>query len=129
MNVYVAAAFDEKATVLETYDTLIAAGHTITADWTKHLPVKPYDHNRELATDYAVEDMRGVSGCEVFIVLTSNGSNTGMYIELGAAIMSALQTGRPRIFAIGAHNTRALFYFHPTVTRVASIDDVLGVLS
>ena len=51
-----------------------------------------------------------------------------MYVELGAAIASNLLTGKPKIYAAGEHNSRSMFYFHLSVERFSSAEDVLSVI-
>jgi hypothetical protein len=51
-----------------------------------------------------------------------------MHVELGAAIASAIKTGRPRIYIVGKTNTANLFYFHPIVQRKDTILEVMNEL-
>ena len=57
--------------------------------------------------------------------MLSDEAGTGMYVELGAAIASYLERGKPEIFVIGPHNSRSMFYFHPAVQRVDNLEGVL----
>jgi len=54
---------------------------------------------------------------DVFCLL-SDEAGTGMHTELGAAISHYLDHGRPRIYVIGEHTARSMFYFHPAVQRL-----------
>ncbi len=65
---------------------------------------------------------------DVFILL-SDDAGTGMYAELGAAILLNLEHGRPQIYIVGKDNARSMFYFHPAVKRRNSIDDVFDEIN
>lgn len=129
MKFYIAARFTEKEHVREIYRFLKDKGHEITADWTLHKTIKPYDENSAIAKDYAVEDMNGVIDADVFVLVTSENTGSGSAGELGAAILSKIKSGKPKIFVIGEHMGNNFFYFHPTVIRRKSIEEVLSDLS
>lgn len=128
MKIYVAAKFDQKDVVRRLYQNLNQSGHSITLDWTQHKPIKPYAENPLLAQVYAEEDIAGVAQSEVFILLSSDGPNKGMYVELGAALLSNSRTGKPAIYAVGEHIDSSVFFFHPQVIRCQSIDEVMTKL-
>lgn len=48
--------------------------------------------------------------------------------ELGVAIASHLKHGKPKIYVIGDHTARLMFYFHPSVSHRRTMDEVLGEL-
>lgn len=127
MKIYIAARFDKKEEVRGLQKMLSEKGHEISADWTLHKPIKPYDQNQEIAASYAIEDVDGVKDCDVFILLTDE-AGTGMYVELGVAILSHLQSGKPKIYAVGERISRSMFYFHPSVNRRENIGQVLKEL-
>ena len=102
-------------------------GHEITADWTSHKTIKPYEDNQEIAQEYSIEDIDGVRGSDIFILI-SDQAGTGMHTELGAAIISNLDKGKPKIYVIGDYTSRSMFYFHPSVNRRKSIKEVLDEL-
>lgn len=94
-------------------------------DWTTHIPIKPYHEHADLAQTYSIEDVNAVKGCEVFCLL-SDEAGTGMYVELGVAILSNMLRAKPGVYVIGEQNTRAMFYFHPAVKKRESIEDVIA---
>ena len=49
-----------------------------------------------------------------------------MYTELGAAISHYIGQGKPKIFVIGDHTSRSPFYFHTSVNRRKTFDEVLA---
>jgi diphthamide synthase subunit DPH2 len=124
MKIYVAASFQLKERVKELYNTLQERGHEITVDWTAHKPVEPFDQNEALSREYSVEDIEGVADSDVFILL-SDVHGKGMYVELGAAIISHLRHGKPIIYVVGERNAEVMFYFHPSVNRRETIEDIL----
>ena len=123
MKFYIAARFGLKDEVREVYKTLENKGHEIMADWTEHKPVKPYADNQEVSQEYSVEDIDAAMSCDVFILISSD-AGTGMYIELGAAIANNIKTGTPKIYVIGEHTGRSMFYFHPSVMRKNTLAEV-----
>lgn len=124
MKFYIAAKFQLKEKVREIYTRLQEEGHEITADWTLHKSIKPYEDNPDIAQEYAIEDINAAQSCDVFVILSEE-AGTGMYVELGAAISSNLKQGKPKIYIIGNHNTRSMFYFHPSVNRRNNLEEVL----
>ncbi len=124
MKIYVAARFGKKEEVRKLYRLLEEYGHVITLDWTLHKPVKPYEKNQETTRQYAIEDIEGVKSCDVFILLSDAGG-TGMYVELGAAVILNVMFGKPKIYIVGDHLSRSLFYYHPSVNRRKNVQQVL----
>ncbi|MEO6761009.1 MAG: hypothetical protein ABI220_01370 [Candidatus Saccharimonadales bacterium] len=128
MNIYVAARFTEKALVQDLYAKLIAKGHTITADWTKHQNVKPYNEHPDEAGTYSKEDLDGVIKSDVFIYLSSPEVGAGLSTELGAALASFIQIGKPKIYVVGKFVSTNAFHYHPAVIRVTDIRSALKLL-
>lgn len=124
MKFYIASRFDKRDEVKKLQKVLADNGHEIVGDWTDHKPIKPYDKNQDMAKEYATDDINGVKNADVFIIL-SDEAGTGMYVELGAAITSNILKGKPKIYAVGEHNSRSMFYFHPSVVRLPDTDGVL----
>lgn len=120
---YVASRYQLKETVREIYKELEGIGFEIPRDWTQHLPIKPYEQHSELARDYSIVDLDAAANCSVFIIITDE-AGTGMYVELGAAVLSNLLRGKPRIYAVGDHTSRVMFYYHPVVNRRNKMEEV-----
>ena len=125
MKFYIAARWSLKQKVRAIHKSLKRIGHEVVGDWTLHKPIKPYDQNKILSKQYSIEDIQGVRDCDIFLLLSSE-NGTGMYIELGAAILSHLEHGKPKIYIIGNYNSRSMFYFHPSVNRRKNLDEVLN---
>ncbi len=124
MKVYVAARFYEKEIVLDVYKKLKAQGHTITADWTPHKNIKPYSQNPDTAKEYAIEDIEGVRNSDIFILILGDQAGTGTSSELGAAILSNLSFQKPKIFVVGKYIDQNFCFYHPSVIRKDTIEDV-----
>lgn len=97
-------------------------------DWTA-FPGVPSDERNARPDDVtaiAVRDLDGIVNADVFILLAGVPEGRAKYAELGASIMSAVQTGRPRIYVLGKEPVHSVFFFHPTVKRMISLDDILN---
>lgn len=123
-RVYIASRFDRKQEVVELCKRFKKLGYEISVDWTVHEPIKPYEDNIAHARQYSIEDMRGIIGCDLFVLLTDK-EGTGIYAELGAAIFSNLEHGKPKIYVVGDYLSNCMFYFHPSVNRRKTIDEVI----
>lgn len=118
-KVYVAGGFEDKENVRDWMQRLTEEGFEITADWTLHRPLAPFIENIDLCKDFAKEDLEGVANCDIFI-FKSEMAGSGAHSELGAAIVLG-----KRVFVVGEKKNDKLFYFHPQVTRVDTLDEVL----
>ena len=120
---YIAGSFGEREKIRALMDEVESAGCEITADWTTHHPIKPYEENPELAGEYASEDIEGAKDCDVFVLIPEGSGGSTQFAELGAAITSETVQ---RIIIVGPHNTRSMAFFHPRVERVDSIEEVFA---
>ncbi len=116
MKVYIAAAFPDREAVTELQILCKKKGYKISGDWTKHKSVKPYEQNKVLSKRYAKEDLKNVRNCDVFILLSNKEGSTGAHVELGAALALSMEKGIPKVYIIGDHLSRSLFYFHPVIS-------------
>lgn len=127
MKIYIATRFNRKKEVQQLAELLKDNGHQIIADWTKHPPIKPYQKNQSLSEKFSILAINGIKKSDIFILL-SDQSGTGMYVELGAAITNYLQSGKPKIFVVGDYNDRSMFFYHPSVNRLSSIQELIKKL-
>ncbi len=111
---------------------LEALGYTVTYDWTLYPIQKPFEGNHDAAL--AAERMaRGVMEADIVIVLCQKEGGVGYHIETGGALIASLVISyiqgerRRRIYLVGEGNDRSVFYFHPAVTRVGSIEDIIAL--
>ncbi|RLG18521.1 hypothetical protein DRN63_01315 [Nanoarchaeota archaeon] len=123
MKVYIAAPFERKGEVKDLIEELKKIGFEISHDWTSHESIDP-TKQKELARKYSIEDIEGVRNSDVFILLAEDRVSSGASVELGAAILSNLEFGKPIIYVVS--KTRDLmFYFHPSVKLVENVTEVL----
>lgn len=125
MKIYVAGRFEDKVKVKKLYRIIKKNGHEISADWTNHKPYKKYP---ELAKGYTIEDINGVKKCDVFILITNGKPGVGSAIELGVAMHSYLTLSKPKIYVVGEFKNDNMFYYHPSVQRRKTIEEVLKEL-
>ena len=127
MKFYVAAFIQEKQRVQVIYGRLRDLGHSITVDWTDELGIFGSERDRypERVQEVAVRDVNGIRDCEVFILLSDPADGRAKYAELGAAIMSCLLQGRPKIYVLGEETHHSVFFYHSTVKRVRRLEEVL----
>jgi hypothetical protein len=127
MKFYVAAFVEEKRRVQAIHAQLRALGHSITVDWTDPLDIDGEQRDRHAPRVAAVaeRDMNGVRECDVFILLADPPDGRAKYAELGAAIMSRVTCGRPRVYVLGDETHHSVFFYHPAVERVRSLHEVL----
>jgi hypothetical protein len=128
MKIYIAAKFDKQDEVSQMGEVFTQEGHVLMCDWTKDTPIaRPYDLNSESVSERAQRDLDNVRASDIFILLTENkGGNKGMYVELGAAIDSFLEHGKPKVFVVGDYIPQGFFFFHPVVNRRLTIEEVLN---
>ena len=137
MKIFVSGQITDIENVRIAQEALKLAGHTITHDWTHNeagdkMLGSPQDKLRNPSeTGYRAQlDIRGVIDCEVYVICTDNeNSGKGMYVELGAALALNETRGTPHIFLIGKMNHMSVFYFHPKVVQLASIQGVIKHLA
>jgi hypothetical protein len=129
MKIYISTQFERSGEIRELSRIFAKKGHEPVNNWIDHIPIKPYAENSKTAKEYAIEDILDALNCDAFILLCGERKGDGMHVELGAAIASAIKTGRPKIYIVGKTNDSNLFYFHPAVKRVDSIEEVLKEIS
>lgn len=128
MKFYVAAYIRDKKRVSEIIQLIQKQGHKVTVDWTKgsvtSIPNRDKDPKR--IRGIAVRDMKGVRSCDVFIILSTPVNGRAKYVELGAAISSFLEKGRPRIYVLGEKTDQSVFYYHPAVKRMRNLEEIIN---
>ena len=98
-------------------------GHEITFDWTTIDHLRPYDKNAAASREAAIREACGVKTADV-LVIVAHDKGVGMYVELGIAI----GIGIP-IRVVTKVESRTMFFHHPLVKKVASIDEVIKEFS
>ena len=127
MKIYIAARFKKKKLVQNIQKKLEKVGYSISYDWTKHKPIKPYNKHQKTAAKYSENELIGISDCDVFIYISDEGGTT-LPMEFGAALILAKNTGKPLIYVVGKYNDKSPWFFNPRVIRKGSIDEVIDEL-
>lgn len=125
MKVFVSGRIHDQENIQKALSSVKKAGHEILFDWTTRGNLKPYTKNSSQSSQFAKDAMDAISTSDVFICITHPEVAGGSSAELGAAIQSHILTGTPRIYMVGEYNTDVVFYFHPAIQKVKSIEDVL----
>jgi len=113
-----------------------AAGHEITHDWTRNetgdkllAGNEAKLANKEETSHRAQLDLQGVIDCDVYVICTDNEEiGKGMYVELGAALALHATANAPQIYLVGKMNHMLVFYFHPAVIRVDTVEEVIEAI-
>jgi hypothetical protein len=130
MKIFVSGQIDEKEEINSIYKKLQDAGHEVTHDWTKTDDIGDKLTNQKEAGLRAAKDITGVVEADVYILVSNNSKpGKGMYVELGAALALNEAVGKPQIITIGSRNHLSIFYLHPAVCHLDTIEDVLQKLS
>lgn len=130
MKVFVSGQLGEKAAVRRAYAKFRAAGFEVTHDWTRTDNIGDKLLEREESGKRAALDIQGVIDADVYVLMSDNREvGKGMYVELGAALAMQSRTGRPDVFIVGPLNHLSVFYLHPAVRLVESVDDVVSELA
>ncbi len=130
MKFYIAAHISQKAKVIRICQFLKRKGHNIPVEWASlpSVAIKGRNRNPERPQQIAIRDMEGIRSCDIFILLSEPSSGRAKYVELGAAIATFLEMGKPRIFILGKKKDQSIFYFHPAVERMKTISDILAAV-
>ncbi len=130
MKIYLASKADRKEEVQSMKTTIEQHGHVMTVDWTQDEWIeRPYDESKGKAQYRAERDIKAIAESDAFVLLTEEvANNKGMYVELGAAIILHTQTKKPKVYIIGDYTSHGIFFFHSSVIRKQSIEEVLDDL-
>ena len=123
MKFFVSGKVGVEGDVRAAMKVLRDAGHEITFDWTTIDHLRPYDENAAASRKTAVEESHGVEDADVLIVL-SHDRGVGMYVELGIAIGSGVP-----VRVVTNAESRTMFFHHPLVKKVDSIEQILKEFS
>ncbi|OGV89948.1 hypothetical protein A2Z41_02865 [Microgenomates group bacterium RBG_19FT_COMBO_39_10] len=126
LKLYIAGPFDQRDQIRVMMTEIEGMGHQIIYDWTDHLPIKPYEENKKLATKYAKEDHQAAANCDVFVLLPGESGGTTRFSELGMALGSRKVK---RIFIVGPGENRSVSFFDPKVERLKSPEELIENIS
>ena len=105
---------------------LKSQGHCLVYEWSKIVSLKPYMENSSESSFASKEISESLKNVDVF-VLISDEAGTDMFIELGIAIGSWLDSNKIKIYVVGKHNNRSMMHFHPAIIRVDKLRDVFSI--
>ena len=127
MKIYVASSITNKEKVQEVFNILRDEGHEVTTDWTltDDVPEDERLARRDYIRSIAKRDFEGIYDCDAFILLSEPSEGRSMYVELGLAISMNVARGKPLVFVIGPSNNESVFYFHPSVKRANTLEQII----
>jgi hypothetical protein len=133
MKVFVSGQIEDIESVRRVQAEFIVAGHEITHDWTTNEGSAKMLGSREAKLDNleesknrAVNDTKGVVDSDVYVICTDNEKvGKGMYVEMGVALGLCVKYGTPKIYLLGSMNHMTIFYLHPAIVHVNSVDEIL----
>jgi nucleoside 2-deoxyribosyltransferase len=106
-KLYIGSSLYNAEEVRKARDKFIAAGHSITYDWTTHGKVT----TKEELQKYGEEELNGVAQCDVFFMMQP--SRYGTHIEFGIA----LGLGKPIVMIVDHDSETKTFYMLKNVHR------------
>lgn len=127
-RIYVAASYMRMVEAAELARRLVKAGHVVQSRWLSGPApsLAPYVQPDEAMVKYAAEDLTDLFNCEALVTLTGDkplqASRGGRHAELGMALAVGL-----RVIVLGPREQ--LFHWHPGVRVVATVKELLEVLS
>ncbi len=62
---------------------------------------------------------------DAVVVVASENDGRGMFVELGAALAQAWRGELEHVVVVGPINHQSVFYYHPAVRRVSTVDEWL----
>lgn len=130
MKIYVAGPVTDTHTVRQVQDAVLAAGHKLTLDWSADLGVaEGYANQVERSAGMAQEELEAVLAADAVLVVASRHDGRGMFVELGAALAQASRGDLEQVVLIGDIHHESVFYFHPLVKRVATVEAWLALIA
>lgn len=129
MKIYVAGPVSDTHTVRQVQDAVLAAGHELTLDWSADVSfAEGYASQVERSARMAREELEAVLAADAVLVVASRHDGRGMFVELGAALTRASRGELDHVVLVGEIYHESVFYFHPLVHRVATVEDWLAQL-
>ncbi len=139
MKIFVSGQITDLDNVRAVQDRLRAEGHEITHDWTRNetgdkmlASNEAKLANLEETGRRAQLDIQGVVDADAYVICTDNNApkaGKGMYAELGAALALNVTQSKPKVYLLGSMNHMSVFYFHPSVQKLSSVDELIEKLS
>ena len=133
MKFFISGQINDIAHVRAAIHDVEAAGHEVTHDWTQTDTflggAEDKLANKRESGVRAEKDIQGVLDCDVYVLVSDNEAvGKGMYVELGAALAAHQLRNSPKVYVIGPRNHLSVFYLHPIVVHMDTIEDVIADL-
>ncbi len=128
MKVYVAGSLSDIDNVRAVQVAVVAAGHELTLDWSRSSDatfMDGYASAPALSARIATDDLEAVLDADAVLVVMSQHIGRGMFVELGAALASARRGELEHLVVLGPIQHESVFFFHPVVQRVLSVEEWL----
>ncbi len=122
MKVYVATKFENKDEVSRAMESLRAAGHTITHDWTE-VDGATYRSESQLA-ECAIDDLNGVETADALLFIPRPDCR-GAWWECGVASANFI----PIIIIDNAYARMCIFEHLPGVIHARDLDHAIEILA
>jgi hypothetical protein len=130
MRAFVSGQIGEKETVRDAFSALESIGLEITHDWTRTDDLLDKVANPDECGLRAANDIAGVVDSDIYVLLSDNRAvGKGMYAELGAALALQQTLGKPEIYVVGPMNHLSIFYLHPAVHRLNTVQELINLLA
>ncbi len=120
MKFYFASRYRHKEKLLKIKEQLEMHKHKVVSSWLTVDSLRPYEERSKECRAMAARIEREIKSCDI-LVLISDKAGTDMFIESGIAI--AL---KKKIYVVGTWGKRSLMHFHPMITHVSALSDILG---
>ncbi len=119
----------EKVQAVQT--AVIAAGHELTLDWSRGPDVEldEYGSRPDVSAEIANADLDAVLTADAVLVVASEHDGRGMFVELGAALAQAQRGELEHVVVVGTIRHESVFYYHPAVLRVSTVDEWLSEIA
>ncbi len=124
MRIYVAGPVADTVTVQKVQDEVLAAGHELTLDWSADVSfAEGFASQIDRSARMAKEELDAVIAADAVLVVASQHEGRGMFVELGVALARASRGDLDHVVLIGEIHHESVFYFHPLVQRVPTVED------
>ena len=110
---------------------MIAAGHELTRDWSRGSDVEldEYGSRPDVSAEIASADLDAVLTADAVLVVASEHDGRGMFVELGAALARLNAANLEHVVVVGTIRHESVFYHHPAVVRVSTVDQWLSEIA
>jgi len=131
VRIYVAGPLADIENVRSVQSAVVAAGHELTLDWSRGPDAALVDNCGSLpaaSAEIAMDDLDAVLVADALLIVASEHDGRGMFVELGAALARACRGDPVHIVVIGSIQRESVFYYHPAIQRMTTVDEWLATL-